>query len=104
MSKNKNIASMYQKELNDLKENIIDSIKFIALENGLGRIEIAYGGIKDYVEFVYEIINNKKVVSNFKVYDGMLKRNPYPTPNGLSIYFLLVILESLEKKDYKVLA
>lgn len=104
MSKNNNIASMYQKEYDELRNSIIDSIKFIALENNLGRIELNNHPVQKFiVEFQYKVKNNKKNIEWFKVY---FHKNEKVSENMLQYNTILLIelLRLLEEKSYTILS
>jgi hypothetical protein len=105
MSRNNNIASMYRKELDDLKENIIDSIKFIALENKLGRIKISKDDFptnnSSGLEIKYGNIADKRVVREVV----LIEKNEikYLSPE-FGVDKLITLLSVLEEKNYTILS
>lgn len=105
MSKNNNIALMYQKELNDLKENIIDSIKFVALENKLGRIKFGKDKFptnnSSGLEVVYNNSDGKRVVKDIVIIES--NKIKYLV-DIYEVKELLNLLQILEEKDYSILA
>lgn len=98
MSKNNNISTMYKKELNELKDSIIESIKFFALESGLNSIEI---GTHIKLEVKYSTVNNECTVESLMIIESNCVTYSI---ERFEVKELIEILTRLEEKNYTILS